>query len=217
MATKSSPTTPDVGAETGAAKISINKIGTETLRIPIVGTTPLIVNRFPEKAKQEMLDRMTGRAKPKKRKDPVADYEAALHRLKDGRYGFPALGFKAATVGGARYYGKDVSMVSLRQCLFFHGELGTDGNQLVAIEGEPRMREDVVRLPAADLRYRPEFVEWRVALEVRYVTAILDRESVLSLVDAGGMGVGVGEWRPEKKGDFGCYQIDPTRDVEVIG
>jgi hypothetical protein len=45
---------------------------------------------------------------------------------------------------------------------------------------------------------------------------MLTRESVLSLVEAGGMGVGIGEWRPERKGDFGTYAIDETRDVEVV-
>ena len=56
------------------------------------------------------------------------------------------------------------------------------------------------------------------ALEVTYVQSILTRGSaVLSLIEAGGLGVGVGEWRPEKGGDFGTYAIDPTRKVEVIG
>jgi hypothetical protein len=53
-------------------------------------------------------------------------------------------------------------------------------------------------------------------LEVSYVTSMLTRASVLSLIDAGGMGVGVGEWRPEKKGDFGTYQVDPDRQVEIV-
>ena len=39
----------------------------------------------------------------------------------------------------------------------------------------------------------------------------------LSLIDAGGMGIGVGEWRPEKDGAFGTYRIDPSREVKVIG
>ena len=30
------------------------------------------------------------------------------------------------------------------------------------------------------------------------------------------MGVGVGEWRPEKKGDFGTYRVDVSRNVEVL-
>jgi hypothetical protein len=30
------------------------------------------------------------------------------------------------------------------------------------------------------------------------------------------MGVGVGEWRPERDGDFGCFRIDPDSEVEVV-
>lgn len=95
-----------------------------------------------------------------------------------------------------------------------------DAQALVPIDGEPRMREDVVRLGgpsrSADLRYRPEFPEWRTALEVTYVKSSLTRESLLSLVDAGGMGIGIGEWRPEKRGEFGTYQVDASREVEVL-
>ena len=80
------------------------------------------------------------------------------------------------------------------------------------------MREDVVRVNrgGSDLRYQPEFLEWSCALIVTYVTSALTRNSVVSLINAGGMGVGVGEWRPEKGGDFGTYAVDVTKDVEVI-
>ena len=35
------------------AQVSISRIGTETLRVPILGTAPLIVHRFSEKAKRQ--------------------------------------------------------------------------------------------------------------------------------------------------------------------
>lgn len=198
-------------------QVHIDKIASETLRVPIIGTTPLIMHRFSEKAKRLMLDNMQGRKSPKSVKNPEEEYEAAFYRLKDGRYGFPALAFKSATVGGARFY-HGLTMTGLKQTLFFRGEPGADGQQMVAIAGEPEMREDVVRVGrgGTDLRYRPEFREWSAELEVIYVTSLLTRASVLSLIDAGGMGVGVGEWRPEKDGDFGTFRIDPTRDVEVL-
>jgi hypothetical protein len=93
----------------------------------------------------------------------------------------------------------------------------TEGQMMVRIEGEPIMREDVVRVGngGTDLRYRPQFTEWSTTLEVTYVRSMLTRESVLSLIEAGGLGVGVGEWRPEKKGDMGTFMIDPTRSVEI--
>lgn len=199
------------------AQVNIDRIPAETLRVPILGTTPLIVHRFSEKSKRMMLDNMQGKKTPKQTKDPQAEYEASLYLIKEGDYGFPTLAFKAATVGGARFYSQ-ITMTALRQSLFFHGEMGQDGQQLCRLDGEPRMREDVVTVGrgGTDLRYRGEFSEWSTSLEITYVSSMVTRESVLSLIDAGGMGVGVGEWRPEKNGEFGTYRIDPTRDVEVV-
>lgn len=201
-------------------RVEIARIDSETLSIPIVGTMPLIVHNFSEKSKRQMLDAQQGRKSPKQVREPEKEYEAAFYRTKDG-YGFPVTAFKAATVGAARFYGKDVSMTSLRQYMFFRGELSdNDPQALVPIYGEPRMREDIVRLGgpsrSADLRYRPEFPEWSTVLTVVYVKSSLSRESVLSLVDAGGMGIGIGEWRPEKRGEFGTFCIDQSKQVEVI-
>lgn len=213
-------TTQKTSGETTAATIQISRIGTETIRVPILGTMPLIVHNFSAKSKQQMLDSQQGRRKVKVVRDPKAEYEAAFYRTKDG-YGFPVTAFKSATVGAARFYGKDVKMTELRQFIFMRGEISDkDPQALVPIEGEPRMREDIVRLSgqsrSADLRYRPEFPEWSTVLEVTYVTSSLSRDSVLSLIDAGGMGIGVGEWRPERRGEFGTYKIDLSKDVEVI-
>lgn len=201
------------------AQVKISRIDTETLRVPIVGTAPLIVHRFGEKAKRQMLDAMQGRKTPKQAKDPEAEYEAAFYRHDDDGYGFPVIAFKAATVSGARFYGKSISMTALRQFVFFNGELSkVAGQKLVRITGTPIMREDVTRvgMGGTDLRYRPEFTEWSTSVEITYVKSMLTRESVLSLLEAGGMGVGVGEWRPERRGDFGTFQIDPTVEIEVL-
>lgn len=203
-----------------ADRVEISQIESETLLVPLIGTMPLIVHNFSEKAKRTMLDNMQGRKAPKTIRDPQAEYEASLYRLKDG-YGFPVTAFKAATIGAARFYGNDVKMTELRQFIFMHGEVTDDDPQaLVPIHGEPRMREDYVRLSmsSTDLRYRGEFPEWSTELRVTYVRSSLSRNALLSLIDAGGLG-GVGEWRPAGKktsGEFGTYKIDVTREIEVL-
>lgn len=202
---------------TGPA-IDVQKIDIGKLLVPILGTTPLIVHRFSEKAKRQMLDKMQGHRTVKEPKNPEAEYQAAFYRFEEGGYGLPIGAFHQATVGAARFYGKDVTMTGLRQFMFMRGEPGVDGISLVRIEGsEPFMREDVVRVgQGTDLRYRPQFTEWNTILTVLYVKSALTQSSVLSLIDAGGLGVGVGEWRPEKKGEFGCYGIDPNRSLTVL-
>ena len=209
-------------APSSAASITIDTLGRETLLVPIVGITPLIVHRFSEKAKRQMLDAMQGRKKVKSIRDPEADYNEAFYRYKDTEgeehYGFPSVGFKSATISAARLYDKSVTMTSLRQALFFGGIMGVDGQLLTPINGEPQMREDVVRLSmsSTDLRYRPMFEGWSATLEVTYVSSVLSRNSVLSLIDAGGLTVGVGEWRPEKRGELGSFQINQNQEVQVI-
>lgn len=206
-----------------APVLNIDQIQAETLHVPIRGTAPLIMHNWSAKAKREILDREQGKKKQKENRVPEADYEAAFYRIDRGdgvaRYGFPVVAFKAATVGAARYYGKDVKMTELRMALQFNGIVTpADSQQLFEIVGEPHLREDMVRvgMGKADLRYRPEFTEWTSTLVVTYVKSMLNRTSVLSLIDAGGLGSGVGEWRPEKKGQFGTYEIDQSKEVEVV-
>lgn len=210
---------------TPEAQVQLNKIDAETLIVPIVGTAPLIVHNFSEKSRRQMLEAQQGKKKVKEIRDPRAEYEAAFYRIAhdDGTegYGFPVTAFKAATTGAARFYDKSVTMTALRQFMFMRGVMTkADAQMLVEIHGEPEMREDVVRLGgpsrSADLRYRPMFPEWTCELTVTYVKSSIDRGSILSLIDAGGMGIGVGEWRPEKRGEFGTYAVDQSRGVEVV-
>jgi hypothetical protein len=207
------------------AQVQLNKIDAETLIVPIRGTAPLIVHNFSEKSRRQMLEAQQGKKKVKEIRDPRAEYEAAFYRIahEDGTegYGFPVTAFKAATTGAARFYDKSVTMTALRQFMFMRGVMTkADAQMLVEIHGEPEMREDVVRLGgpsrSADLRYRPMFPEWTCELTVTYVKSSIDRGSILSLIDAGGMGIGVGEWRPEKRGEFGTYAVDQTKNVEVL-
>lgn len=195
---------------TTSTAISLGRIKREVVEIPIKGTAPLIVHRWSEKAKEMMLASQQGKKTPKQVKDPEADYEASMYRFTDGGHGFPVMAFKAATVkGGGRVFGKAVKMTELRQVFTFIPDgLGIDGTQLVKIAGEPSMREDMVRIGmgTADIRYRAEYRDWSAIIRVEFVPSVIDIESVVALVDAGGTN-GVGEWRPEKSGSYGTYEV----------
>ena len=205
---------------TTAPAIQIDRLKSQSMIIPIKGTMPLIVHNFSHKSKTAMLEAQQGVKKVKEIRDPQAEYEASLYHTANG-FGFPVTAFKAATVGSARFYGKAVNMTQLRQFLFMHGAMSDkDPQALVEIHGEPRMREDVVRLGgmprSADLRYRAEFPEWTAELHVEFVASSIGMESVLSLIDAGGRYVGVGEWRPEKRGEYGTYCVDVDREIVFL-
>lgn len=190
--------------------IALQRIHREMAVIEIKGTAPLVVHAWSTKAKEMMLAAQQGKKAPKQAKDPMADYEASMYRFLDGSHGFPTLGFKSATVtGGARTFGKSVRMTELRLALTFVPDgIGVGGDMLTRIEGAPTMREDMVRvgMGTADIRYRAEYRDWSAQLRVEYLPNMIDLESIVALIDAGGAN-GVGEWRPEKDGVFGTYQV----------
>jgi hypothetical protein len=56
-----------------------------------------------------------------------------------------------------------------------------------------------------DVRFRPEFTTWSARFVVQY-SELMSNETVIDLVDRAGS-VGVGEWRPEKNGSFGTFEV----------
>lgn len=220
------PKAPPVAttAGTAATPLQINALDVRTMFVPIRGLSPLIMHNFTAKSKQQMLDAMQGIKKVKTVRKPEEDYEGSFYKIEraDGTsgYGFPVLGFKAASVSAARFFDKSITMTTLRQVMFFRGERSAaDVQELVEIIGTPRMREDVVRvgMGTADLRYRAEFEDWSATLQVKYIPSSIDRDSVLAVINAGGFGVGVGEWRPEKSGMNGTYQVDNSVELVEVG
>lgn len=188
----------------------------KTITVPIVGTNPLIVNRFSEKAAQqikEIGELSQGVKQGGKKKNIVApeeQYENSLEYMADGKtYGFPARSFKAAIVtAGYRIF--KVPQTILRSAILV---LSDDSTGNVKIEGEPRMREDMVRVgtinKVASPRYRAEFPEWSTTLRIRFFANVITEEDLVSIIQAAGYACGVGEWRPEKSnsGWAGTFEI----------
>lgn len=119
-----------------------------------------------------------------------------------GRFGFPAIAFKAAAITAVTTIGS-LTKVLARQCFHIDGEL-------VEILGPPpSLRQDVARvgMGTADIRHRGEFTPWGALLRVKHNANVLSAEQVLSLFEAGGFGVGIGDWRPEKDGVHGRFHV----------
>lgn len=178
------------------------RIDVRRMTVRIVGDSPLIVHAWSHKAKQMMLDKqMKKGTQAKAAKDPQQDYEDSLYRLPEGGYGFPAIGIKASAIRGAKALG--MVMVDTKAAFHITGEL-------LPVKGTPRPREDMVRvgMGTADIRYRGEFPEWSIDLPITFNARTVSPEQIVAMLDAGGFGTGIGEWRPEKDGQFGRFHVE---------
>jgi hypothetical protein len=183
--------------------VEMKKINIQRVELKLEGISPLIVHAWSAKAIKEMLDKQMKKAKTaKEAKDPERDYREAFYRLPDGKPGFPTIAFKKAAVSAGGRFSDGLKMTELRGAFFIEGEMAE-------IIGEPRMREDMVRvgMGTADIRYRPEFPQWGTTLEISYNEDAISLEQLVNIFNLAGFGVGVGEWRPERDGQFGMFRV----------
>lgn len=206
------PSTPPIQSPAAQADrtsqvVAIPPIRVERMEITLVGDSPLICHAWSEKAKKQMLDKQMKKAKTaKEAKDPQRDYEESLYKHPDGGYGFPCVAFKAAAVGACRF-SDGIKMTEARGAFHVVGELAQ-------INGDPSMREDMVRIAmgTADIRYRGEFRDWSVKLSIQYNADAFSTEQIVNLFNLAGFGVGVGEWRPERDGSYGRFHVATEKE-----
>jgi hypothetical protein len=183
--------------------IQLPKLNIQFLTMKLVGDSPLIVHRFSEKAKKQILDKQMKRAKAaKEAKDPTQDYLDSLYAYPGGGYGFPAVAFKAAAIDACSHV-DGLTKVQARGAFHVIGEM-------VKIDGNPQMREDMVRIAmgTTDIRYRGEFLEWAVQVKIRHNANVLSAEQIVNLFNTAGFAIGVGEWRPQKDGNYGMFHVE---------
>lgn len=192
-------------AKAKTESVELKKVTIQRIELRVIGDTSLIMHKFSEKAKKQMLDKMMLKAKKgKEPKNPEQEYLDATYFTTDGKYGFPATAFKAAMVRAAKQMG--MVMMDVKCAMFVEPYDG----ELVVIEGDPVMREDPVPVGISgyDLRYRPEFLKWSSKFTIKYNPNIVSAEQIVNMLDMAGFGVGVGEWRPEKDGIHGTFHVE---------
>lgn len=218
--------------KTASEVIEIRPIDIQVAKLQIVGDTPLIVHKWSEKAKKQMLDAQMGLAKGKKKeaKNPVEDFITSMYWLtpmpeemtieafneavaSGARFGFPVVGLKKAAISAAYRMGWSKDKVSLQGAFFLQGSGQSDDglDMLEIVSDPPVMREDMVKvgMGTADLRYRGEFQNWRTEVTLKYnANGQYSMENIINMINAAGLTCGIGEWRVEKSGQNGMFHVE---------
>lgn len=195
----------------GDQPVRVHELGTRTIMVWVVGESPLICHNWDAKTIKIIQDGQSGAAKiGKQPRKPEDEFNAARYLDDHGRDCVPARAFKGAMVTSATSLDdKKMSKVKLRQVMFIEGDL----LPIVNAQGKPVapvMRTDMVRLKSgsADVRYRPEYKDWRVLLSITYNARAISAEQVVNMLEIAGFSVGICEWRPEKNGNNGRFKCE---------
>lgn len=197
--------------------IELPQFDIQRFYLRLIGDTPLIVHAWSEKAKKEILDKQMKKAKAgKEAKDPFMDFCDSMYWLSEkpekptmedvqkARFGFPSIAFKLCAIEGGYQSGSSKNKTNPMSAFKVLGEF-------TEIEGTPYIREDMVRIggmsKTSDIRYRGELRDWKATLEIEYNARVMSKEQIIAFFEIGGFSIGVGEWRMQKKGQFGAFHV----------
>jgi len=181
----------------------------KTVKVEIRGITPLLIHRFNEEAEQ---GKKTRRVEVKQR-DPREEATKNAYIAKDGTFYFSAFSIPNA-MGAA---GSN------------HKATGTRKTLRYVVPSAVRMLSDVITIlngsgPAKDfevdsrpvtipatkgriMRHRPRFNQWGAEFELLINDDLLSPEMAHQLLSEAGQGIGIGDFRPEKRGPFGTFRV----------
>lgn len=191
-------------------QISIPAMDIKTIKVTLIGTSPLLVHRFSEKAKKQMEDKHALKAKQKPgARDPMQEFRDSLYPMpgKKAAYGVPTTGIKNCAVTACKFI-DGIPMTIARGA--FH--VLEDAGGLTEIKGsKPTFDERPVNIGGfkkiKTMRYRGRFDKWSLNFPVRYNAGIMSAEQIANIFETAGFAVGLCEHRPEKNGVLGTFCV----------
>jgi len=195
-----------------AQSLDVMEMDVGTADFYVLGKTPMILHRMPEKAKWELLmpkGRKTAAERQRSLKhNPYEEYRSSPYTVTDDdaptRIVQRSYMFKAAIRGA----GRDVPGATKAQL----GRLLWVEDENVSIFGDVQLLMSVTRSAdinkTPDIRTRAIMPCWACRVSVSFVQPTLNVKTVGNLMAAAGLTQGIGDWRPEKgSGNYGQYDL----------
>jgi len=179
------------------------------ITVEIRGTSPLLIHRFHEDSEQ---------AKPTRRmvvqqRDPLAEATKAAYIAGDGTFYFSAFSIPNCMANAGANHKMRGSRKTLR--FIVPSAVRIQAETITILNGDgPAKRFEVdsrpVTIPATKgriMRYRPRFDVWGAKFTLLLDENALSIEDAHKLLEEAGQYIGIGDFRPEKRGPFGCFRV----------
>lgn len=198
--------------------IAIMKLESEEVAFCVRGTTPLIYNAMSSKAMHDLLlppRKNRAEREATLKHNPLEEYRASVyrHRGDDHPTRLMMLGsmFKRALSTAA------LDMPGASKSALGRLTWVTDSH--IDLYGVPELYMCVVRNAGMnrtpDIRTRAVVPSWACVVRVRYAKPAIDGQSIINLMAAAGVIVGVGDFRQEKgAGTHGQFELVGNDDAE---
>jgi hypothetical protein len=193
-------------------KIEIPEIREERIIVEMIGTAPLLVHAYPEKARRQLAGAKTGEAKQPRTKTTPED-EAMSCRYLDakGRDCVTAISIKSALAEAMITVSKSLGQVFVYRNVYIQDQLvPLQFKKRVVFEAFPRNANG-----NPEARWRPEYHDWSCSVAVDYDPDAISKADIINLFARAGKKIGIGDWRVSKRGVHGTWRVGKVKVVSA--
>lgn len=171
------------------------------IKVEIKGTSPLLMN-----SPKGMIEDMTkGVTKTTKNYDPEESAEKLTYRTKDGELYIPAEALKGSLIGAASY--KKIGKYAAKPIIAGGVIITPQKVGLGTKDYEIDLRTVVIQRSRV-VKARPTLENWKVQFTISYDESLIGNPEIIkSIFEEAGKRVGVLDFRPQKNGSFGMFEI----------
>ena len=177
------------------------------IKVKIEGTSPLLMNRFRDKSIDTKSKKRTGSM-------GVAEIEDKLY-IYDGNTHIPAVYFRNSIVEASKQF-KITGKGKATYSKLVGATVDVMPEMIPLKEKYIPFRIAAVN-PSTKGRMmvtRPRFDKWTAEFEIILNDEGVPKEVMNEILEQSGRYVGIGDWRPEKKGMFGKFMITSFKEAE---
>lgn len=184
------------------------------IKVEIQQLTPMLHSKFGDAA-GIAIENGTAPALVGERKTPRAQAEALLYADTNGNPMFPGANIFAAIIAAGTFH-----KAGRKQITTAKSSLVPAGLSVLEIEcpmvdpasGKPAKwevdsRSIVVDITKRRMAHRPRFDRWKLAFTLEVDETVFSEQIVRLLVDDAGKKIGLGAFRPARKGPFGRFVV----------
>lgn len=179
------------------------------ITVKIEGISPLLMNRFHEAAQQQVSNNSTLSIRGEKG-GPREQAEPKLYRDSGGRPVLPGPNLFSALVQAGTFIKVGKSKLSTLRSSLVPAGLSIQELELPITPQTWEVDSRAVVIPATGGRimaHRPRFDAWACNCTLVVDTDLFSERLIRELVDTAGQRVGLGDFRPARRGPFGRFKV----------
>lgn len=185
------------------------------IKTTIVGTAPLLCNRFTEQA-QAKVSATSSSAMRGQQSMPREVAATKLYTNAQGKPVVPAPNLMRAIVDAGSHIKHGKSKLSTMRSSLVPAGLSIVEIELPISPAAWEVDSRSVVIPATGGRvmaHRPRFDKWQLTFTLDIDSDMFDEAISRELVDIAGKRIGLGDFRPARKGPFGRFRVDSWKVI----